>query len=98
MFDAQTLSIALVKQAVEGGDSNTKVELAPAERSFRIEAQKKRLVGISFQGPYECSFSCYDIVSEMLDKDAAVYPQPQVKWRKKNLQRSWLLTQAPMFL
>ena len=76
MFDAQTLSIALVKQAVEGGDSNTKVELAPAERSFRIEAQKKRLVGISFQGPYECSFSCYDIVSEMLDKDAAVYPQP----------------------
>ena len=76
MFDAQTLSIALVKQAVEGGDSNTKVELAPAERSFRIEAQKKRLVGISFQGPYECSFSCYDIVSDLLDKDAAVYPQP----------------------
>ena len=76
MFDAQTLSIALVKQAVEGGDSTAKVELAPAERSFRIDAQKKRLVGISFQGPYECSFSCYDIVSEMLDKDAAVYPQP----------------------
>jgi len=76
MFDAQTLSVALVKQAVEGGDSTTKIELAPAERSFRIEAQKKRLVGISFQGPYECSYSCYDIVSEMLDKDAAVYPQP----------------------
>ena len=76
MFDAQTLSVALVKQAVEGGDSSTKIELAPAERTFRVEAQRKRLVGISFQGPYECSYSCYDIVSEMLDKDAAVYPQP----------------------
>ena len=76
MFDAQTLSVALVKQAVEGGDSTTKIELAPAERSFRVEAQKKRLVGISFQRLYECSFSCYDIVSEILDKDAAVYPQP----------------------
>ena len=53
MFDAQTLSVALVKQAVEGSDSTTTVELAPAERSFRIDAQTKRLTGISFQGPCE---------------------------------------------
>ena len=76
MFDAQTLSVAMVKQAVEGNDGQTKSELSPPERSHRIADQKTRLTGISFQGPYECAFSCYDIVSEMLEKDTPTYPQP----------------------
>ena len=44
MFDAQTLSVAMVKQAVEGNDGQTKSELSPPERSHRIADQKTRLV------------------------------------------------------
>ena len=43
VFEAQTLSIALVKRAVEGTEMAGKVELVPAERSHRITAQKARL-------------------------------------------------------
>ena len=56
MLDAQTLSVAMVKQAVEGHDGQTKSELSPPERSHRIADQKTRLTGISFSGPYECLF------------------------------------------
>lgn len=42
VFEAQKLSIAMVKSAVEGTDVAGKVELAPAERSHRIAAQKTR--------------------------------------------------------
>ena len=76
MFDAQTLSIALVKQTVEGTDGTMKAELAPAERAQRIADQKTRLGGVSFQGPYECGHACYDVVADMLEKDLPVYPQP----------------------
>ena len=38
VFEAQTLSIALVKSAVEGTEMAGKVEVAPAERSHRITA------------------------------------------------------------
>jgi len=41
-----------------------------------IADQKTRLTGISFQGPYECWYSCYDIVSDMLDKGTPSCPQP----------------------
>ena len=53
-----------------------KVELAPAERTHRIAAQKARLQGVSFMGPYECSHSSCDVVGELLEKDSVVYPQP----------------------
>ena len=76
VFEAQTLSIALVKSAVEGTEMAGKVELAPAERSHRIAAQKTRLQGVSFMGRYECSHSSYDVVGELLEKDSVVYPQP----------------------
>ena len=76
MFEAQTLSVALVKQTVEGTDGSVKAELAPAERAQRIADQKTRLGGISFQGPYECGHACYDVVADMLEKDLPVYPQP----------------------
>jgi len=76
VFEAQTLSIALVKSAVEGTDIAGKVDLAPAERSHRIAAQKGRLPGISFSGPYECSHASYDVVGDLLEKDSIMYPQP----------------------
>ena len=50
VFEAQTLSVALVKSAVEGTEMAGKVELAPAERTHRIAAQKARLQGVSFMG------------------------------------------------
>lgn len=76
VFEAQTLSIAMVKSAVEGTDVAGKVELAPAERSHRIAAQKTRMSGVSFAGPYECSHASYDVVGDMLEKDSVLYPQP----------------------
>ena len=76
MFESQTLSIAMVKQTIEGTEGSVKVEMAPAERAQRIEDQKASLTGLSFQGPYECGHACYDIVADMLEKDLPVYPQP----------------------
>ncbi len=76
MFDAQTLSVAMVKQAVESNDGQVKSELSPSERSHRVADQKTRPNGISFQGLYERSLSCYDILSEMLGKDTPSYLQP----------------------
>lgn len=74
VFEAQTLSIAMVKSAVEGTEVAGKVELAPAERSHRIAAQKTRLSGVSFAGPYECSHASYDVVGDMLEKIQSFIP------------------------
>ncbi len=54
---------------MEGGESFKK-ELVPAERSERINRQKKALVGYDLTGPLECSHSSYDLVLETAEKGA----------------------------
>lgn len=75
MFDAQTLAIQQVKNQVDGSDT-AKKELVPAERASRIQAQRERLAGYDLTGPLECSYMCYDICLELLEKDAVYYLAP----------------------
>lgn len=51
MFDAQSLSIAQIKQSVEQGDAAQSSEsMVPAERLQRIREQRTRLAGFDLVG------------------------------------------------
>ena len=75
MFEAQTLSIAQLKNSIEG-ESERKSELAPAERSTRLADQRKRLAGLSLSGPLENAFSNYTYVAQVVDQDCLSYLEP----------------------
>ena len=75
MFEAQTLSIAQLKNSI-GGESERKSELAPAERSTRLADQRKRLAGLSLSGPLENAFSNYTYVAQVVDQDCLSYLEP----------------------
>ena len=60
MFEAQTMSLASLKQAIEHNE-NRKVELAPAEREDRILRQKGKLQGLDLSGPYENAHANYNM-------------------------------------
>jgi len=67
-FEAQTLCIAQIKASIDT-EGETKVELAPAERSQRISAQRKRLAGFDLTGPLENAYANYVYVSSMVEHD-----------------------------
>ncbi|CAE7689738.1 unnamed protein product [Symbiodinium necroappetens] len=75
VFESQTLAIAEVKLAIEGTDGEKRSELAPAERTSRIAAQKARLCGYDLTGTMEVAHSCYTYVS-MIDADSPFYLEP----------------------
>ena len=76
VFEAQTLAVAFVKSSLEGSSEQSK-EFVPAERESRIEAQKKRLKGMSLVGQLECGHSCYTLVQELIEANAVLYVDPQ---------------------
>ena len=67
IFEAQTLLIAQVKTLVENKVDETKLEMAPAERTHRIADQRGRLVGMTLTGELECGYCCYDLVMKLLN-------------------------------
>ena len=75
IFEAQTLAVAFVKTALDGGQECQ--ELVPAERDSRIAAQKGRLKGMNLSGFLECAHSCYTMVQELIDANAVIYLDPQ---------------------
>jgi hypothetical protein len=75
MFEAQTLSIAQLKNSIEG-NVEKKAELVPAERTARIQAQRDRMLGLELVGSLECSFACYDLVGTMIEADTPLYLEP----------------------
>ena len=75
VFEAQTLSVSQLKQQVEGVDSKVK-ELPADERRFRLEEQRRRLVGMELKGPLECSFGSYNLVVQMASEDVLQYLSP----------------------
>ncbi|CAE7900745.1 unnamed protein product, partial [Symbiodinium necroappetens] len=76
VFESQTLAIAEVKLAIEGTDGEKRSELAPAERTSRIAAQKARLCGYDLTGTMEVAHSCYTYVGTMIDADSPFYLEP----------------------
>ena len=69
------LAIAEVKLAIEGTDGEKRSELAPAERTSRIAAQKARLCGYDLTGTIEVAHSCYTYVGTM-NADSPFYLEP----------------------
>ena len=75
MFEAQTMSLASLKQTIEHNEDR-KVELAPAEREDRVARQKRRLQGLELTGPYENAHSNYNVVAAMLEANVPIYLEP----------------------
>ncbi|CAE7221598.1 unnamed protein product [Symbiodinium microadriaticum] len=63
------LAIAEVKLAIEGTDGEKRSELAPAERTSRIAAQKARLCGYDLTGTIEAWQKLAEIVPSIKRKD-----------------------------
>ena len=76
IFEAQTLLIAQVKTLVENKVDETKLEMAPAERTHRIAEQRGRLVGMTLSGELECGYCCYDLVMKLAQHNSVVYLPP----------------------
>ena len=76
VFESQTLAIAEVRLAIEGTDGAKRSELAPAERTSRVAAQKTRLCGYDLTGTMEVAHSCYTYVGTMIDTDSPFYLEP----------------------
>ena len=76
IFEAQTLLIAQVKTLVENKVDETKLEMAPAERTHRIADQRGRLVGMTLTGELECGYCCYDLVMKLAQHNSIVYLPP----------------------
>ncbi|CAE7775417.1 RE1 [Symbiodinium sp. CCMP2592] len=67
VFEAQLLMTAQVKMLIEHRADDQKAELAPAERSERIQKQSERLAGVALRNESECSYGSYDLVMKMAE-------------------------------
>ena len=56
VFEAQTLTIANLRNSMVASDDSASKKVAPAERSARIEGQRARLRGLDLSGPLEPSY------------------------------------------
>ena len=77
IFEAHTLIVSELKQRVEKTEDNAPVSLNGAERETRLEAQKLRLGGLSFQGEEEVAHDAYNLVYAMIQKDDLVWLSPE---------------------
>ena len=76
VFEAQTLTIANLRNSMPASDESTSKKVAPAERSARIEGQRARLRGLDLSGPLEPSYWLYDSFSTMMDTGELKYIPP----------------------
>ena len=76
VFEAQTLTIASLRTAVQSPDDNSAKRVAPAERAARLETQRTRLQGLDLSGPLEPSHWMYDQFSAMLELGELKYIAP----------------------
>ena len=77
LFEAHTLIVSELKQRVEKSDDSAPVALNGAERETRLQAQRARLGGISFQGEEEVAHDAYNLVYAMIQKDDLVWLSPE---------------------
>lgn len=77
IFEAQTLLSADLQDKVHKTEDQVKSKMAPAERENRIKEQKNRLEGLRFKGEEECAYQSYDMVLNMMERDALIYMSPE---------------------
>ena len=75
VFEAQTLTVAELRASVQSGDDGPK-KLPVAERTLRIEDQRKRLLGLSLEGPLAVAHALYDRFASMREAEELKYVAP----------------------
>lgn len=75
-FEAQTAVIAIIRSQSDPNSDPSQRKLPVVERNARLAEQRRRLVGMSLEGPLEVAHSVYDIVSGMLESDSLKYLHP----------------------
>ena len=76
VFEAQTLTIANLRNSMVATDDTAAKKVAPAERTARVEGQKTNLRGLDLSGPMEPSYWLYDSFSAMMDSGELKYIPP----------------------
>lgn len=77
IFEAQTMVVGELKNKIQKKEEILPTTMAVAERDTRITAQRKRLGGLLFKGAEENAHASYDLVLQMLEKDALLYLGPE---------------------
>ena len=75
VFEAQTLTVAELRASVQSGDNGPK-KLPVAERTLRIEDQRKCLLGLSLEGPLAVAHALYDRFASMREAEELKYVVP----------------------
>ena len=75
-FEAQTAVIAIIRSQSDPNSDPSQRKLPVAERNARLAEQRRRLVGMSLEGPLEVAHSVYEMVSGMLESDSLKYLHP----------------------
>ena len=92
IFEAQTLTIADLRSSIQPGEEAQK-KLPAAERSLRIENQRKRLVGLPLlKGSWQVAYALYDKFAHMMETEELRFVPPtsasrgMLSWQVGNLQ------------
>ena len=76
IFEAQTLTIADLRSSIQPGEEAQK-KLPAAERSLRIENQRKRLVGLPLmKGSWQVAYALYDKFAHMMETEELRFVAP----------------------
>lgn len=75
-FEAQKAVIGLVRVQADPHADPTACNLPPAERTARMEMQRRRLRGLNLESPLEVGHCVYDLISGMYGADALKYIPP----------------------
>ena len=76
VFEAQTLTIADLRSSIQPGEEAQK-KLPAAERSLRIENQRKRLVGLPLmKGSWQVAYALYDKFAHMMETEELRFIAP----------------------
>ena len=77
LFEAQTLTLASLKDQVLSQDSLSVKKVPNIEREFRMTHIKDKLVGLLIEGPLERSHSLLDLCANMASKNEIAYIAPE---------------------
>ncbi|CAK9110570.1 unnamed protein product [Durusdinium trenchii] len=95
IFEAQTMVVGELKNKIQKKEEILPTTMAVAERDTRITAQRKRLGGLLFKGAEENAHASYDLVLQMLEKDALLYLGPEkFQTRRFELQQKKTIQRA----
>ena len=79
LYESHSLNVADLKSRVEGASEGSVRRLPQAERTERLEAQRRRLSGLVFMSHTTPAHSCIDQVTDMYENNSLKY-HPINRW------------------